>query len=75
MKTQSRRASFVEACANTFSAMLLSLTISWWLLTWLEGHDPFLLAAVTTAVMTVVSVIRNYLWRRFFERKKNVNTN
>lgn len=64
--TQSPRASLIESCTNTFCATLLSLMISWGILSWLEHWTPFALAALTTAVMTVVSIARNYLIRRLF---------
>lgn len=64
---QTRRASFAEATASTATGFILSLLVQQFLITPvyglpLSGADNFAI----TVVFTVVSIARQYVWRRFF---------
>ena len=64
---QSRVESLIEASLNTASGFIVSLFVWQFVAAPLFGYhvtwrDNFLL----TALFTVVSVLRSYLWRRFF---------
>ena len=63
---QSRRHSLLEACLNTASgfvvAIILQFLVAWW-------YDLPLSPAQNvgiTLIFTVVSVLRRYAWRRYF---------
>lgn len=77
---QSKKHSFIEACLNVLSGMLIAFVISqlahtfeaeiqrwiWTGFTWgiSAGSN-----AIVTIVLTIVSVIRGYAWRRHFNRR------
>jgi membrane protein required for beta-lactamase induction len=69
--TQSRRASFIESCANTCSAAILSFVIAWAIYAALDGLASGWIALTTTIVLTAVSIGRNYIIRRIFEGRNN----
>lgn len=67
---QTRFVSFVEASLNTASGFIVSL------LAWQFVVAPLFGYTVTwetnlylTGIFTVISIVRSYLWRRFFERR------
>ena len=67
---QTRTESMVEACINTASGFVVSL------LAWQFVVAPLFGYAVTwetnlylTGIFTAISVIRSYLWRRFFDAR------
>lgn len=67
---QSKLESLVEASLNTASGFVVSLFVWQFIAAPLFGYhitwkDNFLL----TALFTVVSVMRSYIWRRLFNRK------
>jgi membrane protein implicated in regulation of membrane protease activity len=69
---QSKRESLVEASLNTASGFIVSLFVWQFIAAPLFGYtvtwrDNVLL----TALFTVVSVLRSYVWRRFFNRGLN----
>ena len=66
---QTRLTSLVESCCNVGSGFVVSLLV------WQFAVAPLFGYAVTfstnialTGIFTVVSVVRGYLWRRFFAR-------
>ena len=77
---QSRRHSFIESCANVASGMLIAFIISqlahmfqhqiqhyiWSEFVWNISAGSNI---VMTVILTVVSVIRGYAWRRHFNGK------
>lgn len=79
---QSRKHSMLESCANVASGMLIAFTISqlahmfepqiqkyvWHGFSWRISTGS---NVVMTTVLTVVSVLRSYAWRRHFNRKIN----
>lgn len=67
---QSKLESLIEASLNTASGFVVSLFVWQFIAAPLFGYhvtwkDNFLL----TALFTVVSVMRSYIWRRLFNRK------
>jgi hypothetical protein len=80
---QSRRHSLIEACSNVGSGMIIAFAISQ-LAHWLEhpiqqyiwaGFEWHISAgsnAVMTVILTIVSVIRGYAWRRHFNKRIGV---
>lgn len=66
---QSRKASIIEAIVNVFSGAVIAFTLTDILAEPLgiiiSGHANLNL----TIILTIVSVIRGYLWRRFFNKR------
>lgn len=77
---QSRKHSLVESCMNVLSGMMLAFLISqmahefqyeiqryiWAGFRWeISGGSN----AVMTALLTIVSIVRGYAWRRYFNKK------
>lgn len=64
--SQSRKFSILEAALNTASGMMISILAGLAVYP-LFGYDiPLAKVTGITIVFTVISVIRSYLWRRFF---------
>ena len=65
---QTRLESFIESCTTVGSGFLLAWAVWAWLVApmikhgWIEYTDGFII----TCIFTVVSLIRVYIWRRFF---------
>ena len=69
---QSRFASFLEASANTLSGYFISLAMWMWVAGPLFGYDVSLEKGIgLTLLFTVTSLIRSYIWRRWFTGKIN----
>lgn len=77
---QSRRHSIIEAMVNVSSGMLIAFIISqlahvyehWIQLHIWNGFKWNINAAgnfIMTSILTIVSVIRGYIWRRYFNRR------
>lgn len=76
---QSKKGSITEACINVFSGMLIAFTISQLAHTYegeiqkyiwkgFEWNVTAASSAMMTIVFTMVSVVRGYAWRRFFNK-------
>lgn len=66
--SQSRKASMVEAVANMLSGMLVSYLaglVIYPMLGWQVSPSTNFLAVF---LFTILSLIRSYLWRRFFNK-------
>lgn len=64
--SQSRRASLLEAILNTSTGFFTSLLTQWMVFP-IFGFHPVLSENLTiTAIFTIVSVVRSYVWRRIF---------
>lgn len=77
---QSRANSFIEAVLNVFSGMVIAWSISmlfavfeseiqmyiWSGFSWQVGAAS---NVIVTVVLTVVSVCRGFLWRRYFNKR------
>lgn len=64
---QSRWESLIEASLNTASGFVVSLIVWRWIVAPMM-HLPLDMASnlVITSIFTVVSILRSYVWRRFF---------
>lgn len=79
---QSKRHSLIESCANVTSGIVIAFGISQ-LAHWFEpqikayiwsGFEWHISAgsnAVMTLVLTIISVLRGYAWRRHFNRRQH----
>jgi hypothetical protein len=63
---QSRQMSFIEAFLNTASGFITSLITQWLVFPWFNLHPSLKENLSLTAIFTAVSIVRSYLWRRFF---------
>lgn len=63
---QTRLGSFTEACLNTASGFIVSLIVWHWVAKWFGIPMPLSENLKITAIFTVVSIVRSYLWRRLF---------
>ena len=77
---QTKKQSLLEASLNTFSGMLLSFSISQLahvLEPWVQHNiwKEFIWNlsvssnVVMTIILTFVSIVRSYLWRRYFNKR------
>ena len=66
---QSRRGSFIEVVANTGSAMVVSWLTNLWVVPQVTGCNlTGGQSWVLVGVITVLSLVRQYLWRRLGNR-------
>jgi hypothetical protein len=64
---QSRVESLLEASLNTASGFLIALIVWRWVVAPLFGLPLDMASNLgVTSIFTVVSVVRSYVWRRFF---------
>lgn len=64
---QTKIASAMEATANTLSGYFISLALWMWVAGPLFGYDVSLTKGVgLTLLFTVTSLLRSYVWRRWF---------
>lgn len=67
---QSRLESAVEAVLNVGSGFFVALFVWQLIIAPIWGYDITLLDNLgLTTIFTAVSIIRSYIWRRFFERR------
>lgn len=67
---QSRKESAVEAILNVGSGFVTAFLVWQLIAAPLWGYEITLLDNLgLTTIFTVVSVVRSYIWRRFFERR------
>jgi len=62
---QSKKSSMLEIGLNTGSGFIVSLIITTLLLPYMETVGAFGI----TCIFTVVSLLRSYAWRRFFNNR------
>ena len=66
---QTKAVSFIESCLNIGSGFILSMIIWQAIAGPLFGYEITLTQNLgLTSIFTVVSIVRSYLWRRFFAR-------
>lgn len=64
---QSKLVSGIETVLNQASGFLLSLVVWQWVVAPLFGYEVTLLDNLgLTSIFTIVSMLRSYAWRRFF---------
>ena len=62
---QTKKSSMAEIGLNTSSGFIVSFAITSFLLPYMVGIGAF----GVTCIFTVVSLVRSYVWRRFFNKK------
>lgn len=67
---QSRRKSFIEACVNTFIGFLITLFFAPLIYKMSGMQVNAVQMSYATFYFTILSVIRSYLIRRFFNKPK-----
>ena len=79
MNAQSKRHSILEVLLNIFSGMLIAFTISQLAHIFQEDIQKYIWSGfiwelsagsniIMTVVLTAVSMVRSYVWRRFFNK-------
>lgn len=63
---QSRKHSLFEALLNTGSGFITSLLTQWLVFPWFNLHPSLQENLSLTAIFTIVSIARSYVWRRIF---------
>ena len=66
---QTRLESFIESTLNTLSGFVISWALQAFIMTGLGVAHAAAHAVWVTALFTVVSLARNYAWRRIFANK------
>lgn len=67
---QSKKSSLIESIVNTFVGLVVNITVSP-VVYWITGVTMNVYQLSGTAVLfTIVSIIRNYIIRRFFNKTK-----
>jgi hypothetical protein len=64
--SQSRAQSMIEAVVNTLAGFWLSVAVVAWLFPLVGVRMSFADNLAATSIMTVVSVVRSYVFRRVF---------
>lgn len=65
MKEQSKKSTLLEVGLNTASGFIVSLILTSILMPYIVSIGAFGI----TCIFTVVSLVRSYTWRRFFNKK------
>ncbi len=79
---QTRRQSIIESCLNVFSGMAIAFVISQlahifepqikkYIWAGFEWHISAGSNLIMTSILTVISVVRGYTWRRHFNKVLN----
>lgn len=64
---QSRAESIIEVCLNTASGFALAwATYRYIVIPYMQGMSPAAQAWWVTWLFTIISLVRSYVWRRFF---------
>ncbi len=75
--SQSNKTSLLEASLNSISAFFISVSIQQYMFTLYEVYLSYTESILMVIVFTVISIIRNFGWRRVFVyiEKRNENGN
>lgn len=68
-RVQTKKQSFIEANINTFVGFSVSLAIAYFILPLLGFKQGIIASLEITIIYTVVSIVRNYMIRRYFATK------
>lgn len=68
--SQSKKASFAEACTNTLVSYIIAVGIGQLVYGYYRLPIDLELNMKLTAIFTVASIVRGYLIRRWFNRRK-----
>ena len=66
---QTKKQSFIEANINTFIGFAVSWLLAYFLLPYYGVNQTILDSTQITLIYTFVSILRNYLVRRYFNEK------
>lgn len=67
---QSKKSSLIESIVNTFVGLVINIIVSP-VIYWITGVTMNMYQLSGTAVLfTIVSIVRNYIIRRFFNKTK-----
>jgi membrane protein implicated in regulation of membrane protease activity len=67
---QTKKGSALEATLNVLSGFFISWAVWVWVVAPLYGYETGYVKAISiTMIFTVSSLIRSYLWRRFFNNR------
>lgn len=66
---QSKLSSLVEAALNTASGFVISVATSALVFPMFGVHLPLVSNIKIVAVFTIVSIVRSYFWRRYFNKR------
>jgi hypothetical protein len=67
---QSKFESILESILNTMSAYVISTLVYYYLIPIIIDIKPnFVEANITVIVFTIISIVRNYIWRRVFNKR------
>ena len=67
---QSRFESFLEANINTFSGFMVSYILAYTVLPLYGAEQSHIASFQITMIFTVASLLRNYIIRRYFNKRK-----
>lgn len=67
--TQTKKQTVREVLADTFIGIVLAGIVNWSVLITFREVDPNVTAVVLTVVFTIMSIIRKYCTRRFFNKR------
>ena len=67
--TQSKLSSICEAVLNVGSGMIIAFCVTQTLAPGLGINLPYKANMILTSILTVVSVLRGYMWRRWFNSR------
>ena len=67
---QSKLTSMVEICLNVGSGFLFAFVVWHFVAMWYDIDMPLDRNFQITLIFTVVSLVRGYIWRRIFNRRK-----
>lgn len=68
---QTKKNSFIEACVNTAVGFLITLVISFFVYPLCGIQASIGSMSGVTACFTIVSILRQYIIRRYFNKKSN----
>jgi len=66
---QSKKHSFIEANLNTATGFIISLLLAYFLLPYFGTKQDIMVSLEITGIYTLVSIARNYVVRRIFNRR------
>ncbi len=69
--TQSKKNSFIEACVNTAIGFIITLACSFFIYPLCGVNISVSSMSGVTACFTIVSIVRQYIIRRYFNKLKN----
>jgi len=71
--SQTKQKSFLEALVNTFIGMIITFAVSPLIYWTCDIEMSTQKMGIVTVLFTIVSVLRNYVIRRYFNKEKSVN--